>query len=302
MSKPDNKNQTYTANSVSSNDGTTIGYRQSGTGPGIVLLHGGANASQNYSKLAAALSDVFTVYVPDRRGRGLSGPFGDNYGLHKEIEDVDAILRKTGAHLIFGLSTGGLIALQAALELPSIHKAVINEPPLDVDNTIIKMMESFMPRFDQEIAAGRVAEATITLLKDFGAVFLPGSLQPVVALAPRSVLVWLFRRYLQRDAENVTGDDVPLQELIRTFHFDYQLVIEMQGTIESFKAVPADVLLLGASKSPAFLKHTLDALEHVIPHVNRVEMQGLPHGVAYDGGKPERVAQELIKYFLLIRD
>lgn len=101
-----------------------------------------------------------------------------------------------------------------------------------------------MSRFDREIAEGKLAGAMVTLLKDFGAVFLPGSLQPALALAPRSVLVWLFRQYLRRGAENVIGDDVPLQELIRTLYYDDQLVIKMQGTLESFKAVPTDVLLL----------------------------------------------------------
>jgi len=240
--------------SVVSKDGTAIGYRQMGDGPGVILFHGGANASQNYSKLGAALSDAFTVYIPDRRGRGLSGPFGDDYSMRREVEDADTLLTETGAHNVFGLSSGGLIALQAALELPSVHKAVVNEPPLDVDNSIITMLQSFMPRFDREIAEGKVAEAMVTLLKDFGALLLPGSLQPVVEIAPRSVLAWLFRQILRRDAESVKGDDVPLQELIPTFHFDYQLVVEMQGTLESFEAVPADVLLLGASKSPAFFE------------------------------------------------
>lgn len=109
--------QKYETSSVTSYDCTVIGYHQSGSGPGVILLHGGANASQNYSMLAAALSDTFTVYVPDRRGRGLSGPFGDNYGTQNEIEDIEAILNKTHAHNVFGLSTGALIALQAALKL-----------------------------------------------------------------------------------------------------------------------------------------------------------------------------------------
>ncbi len=284
--------------SVVSKDGTVIGYRQMGDGPGVILFHGGANASQSYSKLGADLSDAFTVYIPDRRGRGLSGPFGDNYSMRREVEDVDALLTETEAHNVFGLSSGGLIALQAALDLRSIRKAVINEPPLDVDNSIMTMLQSFLPRFDREIGEGKIADATVTLLKDFGALFLPGALQPVVNIAPRSVLAWLSREILRRDAKNVTGDNVPLEALIPTFHFDYQLVVEMQGTLESFEAVPADVLLLGASKSPAFLKHTLDALEDVIPHVHRIELQGLSHGAALDGGKPERVAHELRRFFL----
>jgi pimeloyl-ACP methyl ester carboxylesterase len=74
----------YTLGSVVSRDGTTIGYRQFGSGPGIIAVHGGAQAAQNFTKLASALSDAFTVYVPDRRGRGRSGPPGDQYSLRAE--------------------------------------------------------------------------------------------------------------------------------------------------------------------------------------------------------------------------
>jgi len=65
----------YTTGSVTSQDGTTIGYRQFGHGPGVVLLHGAASSAHNHMQLAEALSPAFTVYVPDRRSRGLSGPY-----------------------------------------------------------------------------------------------------------------------------------------------------------------------------------------------------------------------------------
>jgi pimeloyl-ACP methyl ester carboxylesterase len=67
---------------------------------------------------------------------------------------------------------------------------------------------------------------------------------------------------------------------------------------QSLEAVRAEVLLLGGSESPSFLKRTLDALCRVLPNVERVELQGLSHGAALDGGKPERVAQELRSFFL----
>ena len=63
----------YTTGSVTSADGTRVGYRRFGRGPGVVLVHGGMQAAQNFSALAVELSDAFTVVVPDRRGRGLSG-------------------------------------------------------------------------------------------------------------------------------------------------------------------------------------------------------------------------------------
>src|SRR5260221_14580734 len=86
-----------TSGSVTSADGTTIGYRQLGHGPGVVLLHGTASSGYNHIQLAEALADAFTVYVPDRRTLGLSGPYSKDYTIPKEAEDVDALLTKTGA-------------------------------------------------------------------------------------------------------------------------------------------------------------------------------------------------------------
>src|ERR1700678_3132907 len=93
----------YTKGSVNSADGTMIGYRQIGRGPAVILVHGGMQGSQDFMKLATELSGQFTAYVPDRRGRGMSGPFGSDYSVIKECEDVAALVEKTGAENIFGL-------------------------------------------------------------------------------------------------------------------------------------------------------------------------------------------------------
>ncbi|HLY30190.1 MAG TPA: alpha/beta hydrolase, partial [Ktedonobacterales bacterium] len=62
--------ETYTTGFVTSKDGVTIGYRQLGHGPGVVLLHGAMETAQSHMQLATAMADAFTVYLPDRRGRG----------------------------------------------------------------------------------------------------------------------------------------------------------------------------------------------------------------------------------------
>jgi pimeloyl-ACP methyl ester carboxylesterase len=46
-----------TTGSVVSADGTRLGYRRVGEGPGLILLHGGVNASQHMMKLGPALAD-----------------------------------------------------------------------------------------------------------------------------------------------------------------------------------------------------------------------------------------------------
>jgi pimeloyl-ACP methyl ester carboxylesterase len=62
----------YTTDFVTSKDRTKIGHRQLRKGAGLILVHGGVMASQNFMSLAELLANEFTVYIPDRRGRGLS--------------------------------------------------------------------------------------------------------------------------------------------------------------------------------------------------------------------------------------
>ncbi|MCZ8515273.1 alpha/beta hydrolase [Paenibacillus filicis] len=137
----------YKTSSVVSKDGTRIGYRQLGYGPGVVVVHGSNVSSQNFMQLAEGLADVFTVYVPDRRGRGLSGPFGKDYSIQREVEDLEALLTQTGARNVFGISAGGLITLQAALTLPAIEKAAFYEPALLLSGS---ERTAWLARFDQD--------------------------------------------------------------------------------------------------------------------------------------------------------
>ncbi len=96
---------------VNSRDGTAIGYSRIGNGPGLVILHGGLRSADDYKEIAAHLSNSFTVYCIDRRGRGRSGVQGARHDLQAEREDVAAVLQKTGATFIFGHSFGGFVGL-----------------------------------------------------------------------------------------------------------------------------------------------------------------------------------------------
>lgn len=294
------KEQKYIKGYVTSKDGTTIGYRQMGSGPGIILLHGGGKASQTLMQLGTELSDEFTAYVPDRRGRGLSGPFGDNYGLQREVEDMDALLKETGAHYVFGTATGGIIALQSALYLPAIYKAVLYEPPFIVNETEMDNFNDIGKRYDQYLAEGKLSSAMVTS-GELATKVSGDELQPPyqwVKYMPNIILRLIFKTILEIDARTIKGDDIKLKDLLPTFHNDVVLVNETKGTIENFKDVSAEVLLLSGSKTFLFLKNSLDALNEILPHVERVEIQGIDHAASEDKtGKPEIVAQE-IKRFL----
>src|SRR5258708_13422448 len=62
----------FTTHAVSSKDGTTIGYRQLGQRPGIVVLHGSMSSGYYHLELAEPLCDALTIHLPARPSRGLT--------------------------------------------------------------------------------------------------------------------------------------------------------------------------------------------------------------------------------------
>jgi pimeloyl-ACP methyl ester carboxylesterase len=276
---------------VTSRDGTTIGYRTLGHGPGVVLLHGSMSTGYNHIQLAEALADAFTVYLPDRRGRGLSRPYRHDYTLREDVDDLDALLVRTGAHNVFGNSVGGIVVLQAALTLPAVHKAAVYEPPFFSDSSV---PTTFTTRFDIEMSQGKVAAALVTAMK--GAQLGP----PIFNVMPRWLLKSMTSRMMAYEEKTGSADYTTFRELAPTLHHDAQLIIGMSKGLENLRSMHPDVLLLGGSKSPRYLTAGLHALETVLPHVKRVEFPRLGHAAAWNtdkGGKPEPVARELRQFF-----
>lgn len=276
----------YRTGSVSSADGTVIGYRRLGSGPAVLLVHGGMQASHHLMKLAAALSTGFTVYVPDRRGRGLSGPHGDAYGVTREVEDLRALVAATGASRVFGLSSGALVTLRTALATADLAAIALYEPPLSLNGSV---PTSWVPRFDREVDCGRLASALVTALKGL-------AVEPVLGRIPRFALVPLMAigARLQGDG---SGDDVPIPALIPTLRFDLRLVEELADTARDYAALGSRVLLLGGTKSPGYLGVALDELSVVLPHAQRITFPGLGHSGPDDDGDPRRIAEALSTFF-----
>ena len=267
-----------------STDGTSIAYRKFGDGPGLVLVHGGMMSGQNFTNLATALSAQFTVYVPDRRGRGRSGPMGD-YSLGKEVDDLAAVLEATGVRNVFGLSSGAVICLRAALDLPSIGRLALYEPPLSVGNSY---SQDWVRRYDDEVARDKLGAAMVTVVKGTG---------DRLGVLPRFILVPLMTLAVKADAKATDDAGVSLRDLIPTMHYDAQAVTEAAGLLDACTRLAIPVLLIGGSKSPAYLKTALTALADLLPNACRVEITGVDHAAADNGGKPELVAQRLGEFF-----
>lgn len=281
-----NKQEVYTKETVLSKDGTIIGYRQLGKGPGIVLIHGGLKSSQDFMKLAVILSRNFTVYVVDRRGRGFSGSVGDNFSVIREVEDIQALVTKTGAQNIFALSAGALVALRAALSMPSLKRIGLYEPPFSVHGST---PAAWVSRYTKEVAQGHLASACVTGMKGLAIVHI-FTLIPRFILRPGLALVMM----LQGKSK---PDEVTIRSLVPTWRYDMQIVDEMKDTLDQYTKLDAQVMLMGGTKSPAWLNVSLDALEKTLPNTKRVILPGLGHDGPEDDGDPEVVAKELLTFF-----
>jgi pimeloyl-ACP methyl ester carboxylesterase len=284
----------YTTDCVSSKDGTRIEYLQLGQGPGVVMLHGAMESARSHLTLARGLSDAFTVYLPERRGHQLGFPFVNGYTIRKEVEDLAALLEKTGAHYVFGVSSGGLIGLEAALTLSSIDKVALYEPALIVNGF---PSIDFLPRYDREIAMGKTAAALVSGMK--GAQLGP----PVFNVIPRWLLERLTTMSMKQEEKTSQPGDVTMRALAPTLHYDFCLVAEMADSAAKLRTLQQEVLLLGGDKSPTWLKTGLDTLEKTLPHAKRIEFPGLDHGGSSDisstnrSGQPQVVAVELQRFF-----
>jgi pimeloyl-ACP methyl ester carboxylesterase len=248
-----------------------------------------------YRELAERLADAFTVIVPDRRGRGLSPrPFDPDYTIEDDVRDLDAVLHATDAGFVFGLSSGGDITLKAALALPRITKVALYEPAIFPGGVPQRGVE----RFDAHAAAGDLAGMLVTGMKvgQFGPAFI------------RSLPDWMVKRaiagIMKQEAKKGSGNYASMAELARAFRYDFTIVRSMDESIPMFKALTQSVLLLGGSKSPGYLGQSLDQLERVIPHVRRVELDGLDHAAAWNvdpqrnrHGNPKAVADQLKAFF-----
>src|SRR5687767_3783286 len=111
-------------------NGTKLYYEAAGSGPPVVLIHGGWLNSQQWDDQMAALSRQYRVIRYDFRGAGRSR-LGDSIYAH--YEDLAVLLKRLeieSAHLI-GLSAGGQIALDFALTYPNaVRSLVIGASPL----------------------------------------------------------------------------------------------------------------------------------------------------------------------------
>lgn len=108
-------------------DGHIAHYLKAGSGPSVVLLHGGASDSRDWVKTMTALSHLYTLYAPDLLGYGLSASTRSSYYLSEFVEFTLAFLREINLerHYLVGHSIGGRVCLEIALRHPEMVRRLV---------------------------------------------------------------------------------------------------------------------------------------------------------------------------------
>lgn len=259
---------------VTSADGTTIAYTRQGTGPALIQVDGAlCYRDQGPSgDLADALSDHFTVYSYDRRGRGDSGDTPP-YSVEKETDDLAAVLEAAGGEAyLYGSSSGAVLALEAANRLEGISKLAVYEAPFIVDSSREALGAEYVRGLEHRLGAGDHSGAVRHFMRAVG---VPNAMTYVMAVMP----VWK-----------------KLKAIAPTLLYDAAVM----GDTQDGRSLPTDrwndvkmpTLVMAGGKSPDWMSNGQEALAAVLPDARHMVLAGQTHML-----KADAVAPVLVDFF-----
>jgi len=135
-------------------DGAAIACEVIGDGPALLYVHGTADDRVGFDRVAPLIADKFTLFMMDRRGRGLSGD-RPRYHLAREYDDVaamaDAIAAVRGEPVdVFSHSYGSLCVMGAMRLAAPLGRSLFYEPPSGVSSATVERMVGLAAAGDYE--------------------------------------------------------------------------------------------------------------------------------------------------------
>lgn len=101
-------------------DGCRIHWREAGSGPTLLLVHGLGSSGADWAFQVPALADRHRLVMPDLRGSGRSDRPPGRYRIEAMAADLWQLLdaEADGRACVAGFSLGGAVALEMALQRP----------------------------------------------------------------------------------------------------------------------------------------------------------------------------------------
>lgn len=258
---------------VISKDGTPLAYDRVGEGPPLIVVAGATATRAATAPQAEELSDHFTVFNYDRRGRGDSGDTAP-YAVEREVGDLAAIIEEAGGSaFVVGHSSGAVLALEAAKQGLPIPKLALYEPPFVIDDSRPPLPDDYVPHLRALIAEGRPEDA----LKYFmtAAVGIPAEYIDGMTQGPFWESSVAVAHTISYDGE-IMGD---------TMSGD-------PAALERFAGVTTATLVMVGSESPPYQHNAVETLAKLLPNVQMRVMAGQEHGI-----EPEVLSPALREFF-----
>lgn len=244
---------------IRSADGTTIAFEVVGAGAPLVLVGGALGdrtAPASGTPLAGMLAHRFTVFSYDRRGRGDSGDTPP-WAIGREIQDLAAVIAAAGGSAaVFGHSSGGLLALDAAAQGLAITRLAVHEPPVLLDAARAAAFVRLANELDEVVAADRRSEAVERYFSR--AMQMPGE---AIARLRRSPM-W-----------------PDFEELAHTLGYDLRIAARGAARLAEMSEVRPPTLAMDASASPPWMREAIEAVARALPQGRRRTLQDPAHAV-----------------------
>ncbi len=249
---------------VTSKDGTRIAYECSGSGSALILV-GGAFSERAFSgwiKLADLLAQQFSVINYDRRGRGDSGDT-QPYTVEREIEDLEALIQVAGGSaMVFGMSSGAVLALRAASSGLNISNLALYEPPFVLTKDGVPPA-NFTEKLQDLLDSDRRSQAVRYFMTK--------------GMGVPSFFIWMMR---------FTPVWSRLKALAHTLPYDVAVMGDtITGNLDSiqqWKNVATPTLVVDGEKSPDVLRSASKALAKMMPNAHYASLEGQSHNVSMD--------------------
>jgi len=154
-----------TEQKINSKDGTPIAFLQSGSGPALLLVHGTGADRSRWTAVLPQLTQHFTVYSMDRRGRGGSGDAA-TYAIEREYEDIAALANSIQGQVdILGHSFGAACVLGSVPLISNLRRLVIYEPPMLREQQSPRRIE-ILEQMDIALAEGDRDAVVVMMMRD----------------------------------------------------------------------------------------------------------------------------------------
>jgi pimeloyl-ACP methyl ester carboxylesterase len=243
---------------VRSKDGTAIALEQFGSGPPVVLISGASCHRGIHEELSELLAPDFTVLNYDRRGRGDSTDTPP-YAIEREVEDLDAVITEAGeTAMLFGNSSGAVLALYAAAAGLPVTKLALWEPSFMVDQDAPRRQQAYVTELRELLDTGRRGDAMALFMRTVG---LPEEMIAGMSAAP----TW-------------SG----METIAPTLAYDAVLMGDSLVPSTLVSSVEAPTLVLDGSETGAWAADSARALIRALPNSERHTFQGQNHAIAWN--------------------